>query len=50
MKNHSFFADIKLQKDQIKKKTEEKCSLGHYLFKNQLFLKIETTIRFQVKN
>ena len=49
MKKHSFFVDTKLQVDQIKKKWR-KSSLSHYLFKNQLFLKAETIINFQVKN
>ena len=51
MKKHSFFADTKLQVDQIKKKKKQrKSSLSHYLFKNQLFLKVETTINLQEKN
>ena len=45
---HSFISDTKLQVDQIKKKVEES-SLSHYLFKNQLFSKVKTTIRIQVK-
>ena len=49
MNKHSFFADTKLQFDQIKKK-RKKSSLSHYLFKNQLFLKVETIINFQVRN
>ena len=44
MKKHSFFADTELQADEIKK-NEGKV---HYL-KNQLFLKVETIINFQVK-
>ena len=48
-KEHSFFADTKLQVDQIKKK-RRKSSVSHYLFKNQLLLKVETIINFQVKN
>ena len=44
IKKHSFFADTKLQVDQIKKKKWRKSSLSPYLFKNQLFLKVETII------
>ena len=49
MKNLSFFADTKLQVDQIQNKNR-KSSLSHYLFKIQLFLIVETIINFQVKN
>ena len=37
-KKHSFFADSKLQNDQINKKNEAN-SISNYLFKNQLFWK-----------
>ena len=49
MKKHFFFADTKLQVDQIKKK-KRKSSLNHFLFKNQLILKVETLKNVQVKN
>ena len=46
---HSFIADNKLQVDQIERKIE-RSSISHYLFENQILLKVKTTISFQVKN
>ena len=42
-KKYLFIADSKLQNDQINRKS-------HYLFKNQIVLKVKTTISFQVIN
>ena len=43
MKKHSFIADNKLQVDQIKRKIEQS-SISHYLFENQILLKVNTTV------
>ena len=45
---HSLIADTKLQVDQIKRKMEAKFKKP--IFKNQIYLKVKTTVSFQVKN
>ena len=50
-KTHSFFAETKLEVEQIKKKIEEKLIKPLFIEKSIIFLKKkETTINFQVKN
>ena len=47
-KEHSLFADTKLQEDQIDRKRKQK-SPSNCLFENQIFLNVKRTISFQKK-
>ena len=49
MKKHPFNADNKLQIEQIKRKLKQS-SISHYLFENQIILKLKTTVSFRVTN